>query len=126
LLIDEDLPNDLADELQRCSSAIKAIYVRDVAGMSGTKDNPLRAIAKMERRIILTTDSDFNHKADPPCTHDGIIRLVERRKHTSITAGIFQQFMLSGYRKHVKNSVTYLSKGKARIVSHDGEATYHF
>ena len=80
--------------------------------------------AKRENRIVITTETAINERAFPICSHPGIIVLALRERHEAIGARIFQRFLLSGFRKYTKDSVTYLFEEKAVVRSHDGEKTY--
>lgn len=69
ILCDENLPNAVVDKLREWG--FDAVRVT-----SGASDSEIAALAKRERRVILTFDSDFaNILAYPPKDYFGIIRL---------------------------------------------------
>lgn len=75
-------------------------------------------VAKQERRILVTTDRGLNERAFPICTHPGIIMLRFSCRHEPAAQRVFRKFLLSGLRKHAKDSVTYLSETEATIKGH--------
>jgi len=124
VLIDAAVTDPLADELME-ASCLKAEYARDIPGLCEAPDEGIMQYAKQENRIVITTETGFNERAFPICSHPGIIILALRDRHEAIGARIFQRFLLSGFRKYTKDSVTYLSEEKAVVRTHDGESVYN-
>jgi predicted nuclease of predicted toxin-antitoxin system len=106
-------------------SAIKSVYVGDVAEIKGKEDDIVKDYAVRERRVIFTTERRFaEYKV---CTNPGIIILTVRERHEAIRRRVVQKFIRSGYRKYVNNTLTHLSDGEAKITDHSGETkTYNF
>jgi predicted nuclease of predicted toxin-antitoxin system len=126
VLLDEDISGVLASAIDDYSGLLSVEYVCDMPGFSGTKDPNLLQYADQDNRVLITIDTDFNHKSCPPCTHKGIIRITTRNKHEAVQGGVLKRFLQSGYRVKVKNCVAYLSNGKVIIHSHDGMTEYQF
>ena len=101
-------------------------YVCNMPGFSGTKDPPLLKYAAENNRVLITIDTDFNHRTCAPCTHKGIIRITTRNKHEAIQGGVLRRFLQSGHRSKVKNCVAYVSEDKAIIHTHSGVEEYPF
>lgn len=126
VLLDEDISGILANAIDDFSGILSVTYVNDMPGFKGTDDPPLLKFAEDDNRILITVDTDFNHRRYPPCTHKGIIRITTRNKHEAIQGGVLQRFLRSGHRVEVKNCVAYVSDGQAIIHSHDGVDTFSF
>jgi len=126
VLLDEDISGVLANAVYNFSGLLSVRYVCDMPGFKGTDDPPLLKYADDDNRVLITIDSDFNHRSCPPCTHKGIIRITTRNKHEAIQGGVLQRFLQSGHRSKVKNCVVYVSDGKAIIHTHDGVETHEF
>jgi len=70
-LIDANMPRRSGDLIRSCGH--DAIDVRDV-GMADSPDEPIAALARSERRCILTRDKDFGNIRDyPPAEYAGIV-----------------------------------------------------
>lgn len=124
LLIDEAVPDPLAQAIQKIS-AIRSLYARDLPEVAGKDDEIVMEFANKEDRIVFTTESKF--KEFPVCTHPGIIILTVRERHESIRQRIVARFMRSGFRRYTKNNLTRLSTDQAEIEDHSGEhKTYRF
>ena len=124
LLIDEAVPDPLAQAIQRIS-AVKSLYARDVPEVTGRDDQTVMDFATRDNRIVFTTESRF--KAFPVCTHPGIIILAVRERHETIRQRVVTRFMRSGFRKYTKDTLTRLSTDQAEIEDHNGELkTYRF
>lgn len=123
VLIDAAVTDPLATELMK-ASCLKAEYARDIPTLCAATDDAIMQYAREESRIVITTETGINEWAFPICSHPGIIVLALRERHEAIGARIFQRFLLSGHRKHTKDSVTYLSQTKAIVRNHDGEFVY--
>jgi len=106
------------------ASCLRSEYVRDMPTLCDATDDAIMEYAKQENRIVITTETNFNERSFPICTHPGIIVLASRQRHEAVGAQIFQRFLLSGFRKHAKDSVTYLTDDRAIVRTHDGEDTY--
>jgi len=126
VLLDEDISGILANAVSGFSGLLSVAYVCDMPGFQGTKDPPLLKYADEQNCVLITVDTDFNHRNYPPCTHKGIIRITTRNKHEGIQGGVLRRFLQSGHRKKVKNCVAYVSDGKAIIHTHGGMETYTF
>ena len=126
VLLDEDISGVLASAIADFSGLLSVDYVCDMPGFSGTKDPPLLKYAGEDNRVLITIDTDFNHRTCPPCTHKGIIRITTRNKHEAIQGGALKRFLQSGHREKVKNCVAYVSDGKAIIHTHDGMEEVRF
>lgn len=92
-------------------------YVRDLS-LRSDDDEAVVGYAKRTNRIVVTTEMDMNEKRFRICTHPGII-VIGGNRHETIQSGSFRQFMKSGMRKAANHAVTYLTKGRARIVMED-------
>jgi predicted nuclease of predicted toxin-antitoxin system len=103
------------------ASCLRSEYVRDMPQLCEATDEAIMEYAKQENRIVVTTETGINEKSFPICSHPGIIILASRQRHEAIRARIFQNFFLSGFRKLAKDSVTYLTAGKAIVRTHQGE-----
>jgi predicted nuclease of predicted toxin-antitoxin system len=124
LLIDEAVPDPLAQAIQKIS-AIKSLYARDIPEVAGKDDQTVMEFATKENRIVFTTESKF--KEFPVCTHPGIIILTVRERYESIRQRVVAKFMRSGFRKYTKDNLTSLSTDQAEIEDHNGELkTYRF
>jgi len=123
VLIDAAVTDPLAEELMK-ASCLKSEYARDIPDLCDAPDDGIMEYAKRENRIVITTETAINERTFPICSHPGIIVLALRERHEAIGARIFQRFLLSGLRKHARDSVTYLSKGKAVVRGHFGETVY--
>ena len=123
ILLDEAITDPLADEIRRSSSAISVEYMRELP-IKGAKDPAVMDYAKANNRIVVTTETAFNERTFPICTHPGIIVLAGRGRHESFHAGIFRKFLLSGHRALAKEAVTYISKKTVRIKSHAEETEF--
>lgn len=124
LLLDEQVPRQLAAALQRASK-LDVVCVRDTA-VRGQDDQAVINYARNERRIVVTADLGISENSFPICTHPGIIILRSRQQHVAIREKLFQRFIRSGHRKHAKDAVTRLTHDEAQIKSHDGENVYRF
>jgi len=124
LLLDEQVPQQLAGALQR-PSRLDVVCVRDTA-VSGKDDQAVINYARNERRIVVTTDLGISENSFPVCTHPGIIILRSRQQHVAIRGKVFQRFIRSGHRKHAKDAVTRLRHDEAFVKSHQGESVYRF
>ena len=123
ILLDENLPFDLAEAIKKNSSAFLAI--KDMhPDLVGTEDSMMMQHANENDLIVITMDTGINEKTYPPCRHPGIIRLAARQKHKNADA--FRRFMLSGIRKHVHHCITFVSRENARVVGHEGQTIYQF
>jgi predicted nuclease of predicted toxin-antitoxin system len=123
VLIDEAVTDPLARELMS-ASCLNALYVRDIPALVEASDEAVMEYAKEEDRILITTETGINEKSFKICSHPGIIIFATRDRHESIQAKVFQKFLLSGFRKHTKDAVTYLKNKSAVVRSHEGEKTY--
>src|SRR6266436_8108653 len=103
------------------ASCLNALYVRDIPTLVEASDEAVMEFAKEDDRILITTETGINERAFKICSHPGIIVLSARDRHETIQAEIFQKFLLSGHRKHTKDSVTYVTSKTAVVRSHDGE-----
>jgi predicted nuclease of predicted toxin-antitoxin system len=126
VLLDEAITDILANVIQDYSSLLSVKYVREMPAFKGTNDPPLLKYADEEDRVLITVDTDFNHRDFPPCTHKGIIRITTRNKHEAIQGGVLRRFLQSGHRVEVRNCVAYVSDGQAIIHTHGGVETYRF
>jgi predicted nuclease of predicted toxin-antitoxin system len=99
-------------------SAIRAVYVGDMAEIRGHDDDTVMDYAKNDDRIVLTTEKRFERYK--VCTNPGIIILTVREKHEFIRKRVFQKFLRSGHRKLVKDSLTRLAQQEAAITDHSG------
>lgn len=125
LLLDESVPNPLADQLKSISTrSIKCNYVRDHPRLVGTKDPELIKYATERNMIVVTVESSMNEKSFAICTHAGIIVISVRCRHEIIRAQAFKQFLLSGYRKYARHAVTYVTHDKIVVRSTDGEQIF--
>src|SRR5260370_18787601 len=123
VLIDEAVTDPLARELMK-ASCLNALYVRDIPTLVEASDEAVMEFAKEDDGILITTETGINERAFKICSHPGIIIFATRDRHESIQAKVFQQFLLSGFRKHTKDAVTYLTSKNALVKSHEGEKTY--
>src|SRR6266700_3884291 len=123
ILIDAAVTNPLAKQLMK-ASCLNAVYVREIPHLTSATDSALMEHAKEEKRILVTTETGINEKSFKICSHPGIIIFATRDRHESIQAKLFQKFLLSGFRKHTKDAVTYLTSKNAIVKSHDGEKSY--
>jgi predicted nuclease of predicted toxin-antitoxin system len=126
VLLDEDISSVLASAIKDYSGLLSVKYVTDMPECRGMKDPPLLRYADEDDRVLITVDTDFNHRSCPPCTHKGIIRITTRNKHEAIQGGVLKRFLQSGHRAKVRNCVAYVSDGKVIIHSHDGVVPYIF
>lgn len=126
VLLDEDISGVLASAIAQFSGLLSVQYVCDMPGFSGTKDPSLLKYAEEDNRVLITIDTDFNHRTCVPCTHKGIIRITTRNKHEGIQGGALKRFLQSGHRAKVKNCVAYVSEDKAIIHTHSGMEEYTF
>jgi predicted nuclease of predicted toxin-antitoxin system len=124
-IIDEAVPDPLAREIQQMSG-IDAICVREVSAVKGRSDKDVMDYASEQRRIVVTTETAFNERAFPICTHPGIIVISTKSRHESIQQGVFKEFLGSGHRKYAKDSVTYVRQDEALVKSHEGERVYRW
>lgn len=124
ILIDEQIPNDLAEQLLEHPS-LRAEYVRHMPNLKGRDDSVLMEYARGCERIMVTAESGINERTFPICTHPGIIIFSSRRRHSDIHADIFRRFMCSGHRKDAAHHVLYLSSGSVRILYGVAESTYN-
>lgn len=118
LLLDEQIPHQLAKRLERFR-ALNCVYVPELH-LKGKDDTVLMEYARQENRILVTTDRGLDERAFPICTHPGIIILGFSCRHEPSAQRAFRKFLLSGARKHTKDSVTHLSDDSASIRGHGG------
>ncbi|MBI4461201.1 MAG: DUF5615 family PIN-like protein [Acidobacteria bacterium] len=123
ILIDEHVPEPLARAIMAMPS-VRAVYVLDTPELIGCEDDGIIAYAEKEKRITVTMERSFQRYR--VCTHQGIIVLTSRERHAEMREEVFRRFLLSGYRKYVKNAFTRLSQNEATIKDHDGEKVVHF
>jgi predicted nuclease of predicted toxin-antitoxin system len=123
ILIDEAVTDPLAREMMD-AACLNAQYIRDIPSMVGATDAAVMECAKESNRIVVTTETGINEKTFKICSHPGIIILATKDRHESIQAKLFQRFLLSGFRKHAKDSVTYLTTKNAIVKTHTGESSY--
>ena len=123
LLLDESVPNDLAEELMQHPS-LNVEYARSMPKLKGKGDPVLMKYADETRRIMVTTEYSMNEHSFAICTHPGIIVFANRKRHKDISTDLFQRFMRSGHRQRCHHAVVYLSQGQARIVEADQTETF--
>lgn len=123
ILIDEHVPEPLARSIMAMPS-VRAAYVLDTPELIGCDDDSIITYAEKEKRVTVTMERSFQkYKV---CTHQGIIVLTSRERHAEVQEEVFERFLLSGYRKYVKNAFTRLSQSEATIKDHDGEKVVRF
>jgi predicted nuclease of predicted toxin-antitoxin system len=126
LLLDECVPDKLAQQLKTLlTRSIAWHYVRDDATLRGVKDPALIKYATSHDMIVVTVESSMNERSYAICTHAGIIVICVRQQHEAVRAEVFKKFLLSGYRKHVRHAVTYLTHDRMVVRDRDGEHTFH-
>jgi predicted nuclease of predicted toxin-antitoxin system len=116
ILIDASVEDPTARALMAISS-LRAKYVADLPDLKNKADTVVMDFAIGERRIVVTADKGFNEKAFKICEHPGIIIIATRSRHRA--APVFKQFLLSGHRQQVVESVTYINETNIRVKKHN-------
>jgi len=83
--VDENLPVDVADNLNKAGFNAETVYSE---GIEGCTDSHLIAVCKNEKRILITLDNHFsNIRAYPPNECCGIIvlRITNQSKPSVLT-----------------------------------------
>lgn len=85
--IDENLPLDVADLLKRAGHDATTIFEERLGGCSDAK---VSSICRMERRVLVTLDTDFaNLRAYPPEDFAGLVVLRLKRQDKPYVLEIF-------------------------------------
>jgi predicted nuclease of predicted toxin-antitoxin system len=124
LLLDESVPDPLANQLMAIPTHCHWTYVRTEPLLKGATDPFLISYATEHGMIVVTVESSMNERAFKICTHSGIIVISTREHHEAIRCEIFKKFLISGYRKHAKHAVTYLTQTTIIVRNSDGEQIF--
>ena len=117
LMVDYNLNPAAIDGLNQIGS-VKAKRTTDYGFPQGATDNDL--IYNDKRCVLLTGDfRSIDEETYPPCKHEGIIILKERRASPEKIVACVKAFSRSGYRKETSHNVIYLWEKKAIIHKHD-------
>jgi predicted nuclease of predicted toxin-antitoxin system len=125
LLLDESVPNPLADQLMSLpSGSVHWQYVRTEPLLKGASDPTLIEYATRHGMIVVTVETAMNERAFKICTHSGIIVISTREHHEIIQCEVFRKFLLSGYRKYARHAVTYITSKIIVVRGSDGERKF--
>lgn len=119
LMVDYNLDPAAIDGLNGIGP-VKAKRTTDYGFSQGADDKDL--VYNKKRCVLLTGDfRSINERKYPPCQHDGIIILKERRASPETIVACVKAFVQSGHRKETWHNVIYLWEKKAIIHKHLGK-----
>ncbi len=109
LLLDECVDRMLADAIKALGRSLRVECVGELPFANrGYSDEDIVRYATKHRRIVVTTESRFNEKQFPICTHPGIIVIKGITHHVSLKSQMFGDLSRSGIRTRCNHAVTYL------------------
>jgi predicted nuclease of predicted toxin-antitoxin system len=125
-LIDEPVPDLLADAIASSAGVSSVEYIRDIRASAfqnakKISDDKVVDHARRNGQIVVTVETGINHRSFPICTHPGILIIGGARRHDENRIAMFKNFMQSGERAKARDSVTFLTENKARIKTHTGD-----
>jgi hypothetical protein len=119
LMVDCNLNPAAIDGLNGIGS-VKAKRTTDYGFSQGADDKDL--VYNKKRCVLLTEDfRSIDERTYPPCQHQGIIILKERRASPEKIVACVKAFARSGYRKETLHNVIHLWEKKAIIHKHSGK-----
>jgi hypothetical protein len=119
LIVDYNLNPAAIDGLNKLGS-VKAKRTTDYGFSQGADDKDL--VYNKDRAVLLTGDFEsIDEITYPPCQHEGIILLREKRASPEKIVSCLKAFCQSGHRKKTSHNVIHLWEKKAIIHKHDKE-----
>src|SRR5437660_5667841 len=113
LMVDYNLNPAAIEGLNEIGS-VKAKRTTDYGFAQGADDRDL--VYNKKRCVLLTGDfRGIDEERFPPCRHEGIIILKERRASPEKIVACVKVFSQSGYRKETSYNVVYLWQNRAII-----------
>ena len=109
LLLDECVDRRLKDEIEALGRSLRVESVGELPFANrGFSDEDVVRYATENNRIVVTTESRFNERQFPICTHPGIIVIKAIAHHSSWKSRMFKDLSQSGMRRRCNHAVTYL------------------
>ena len=115
--VDENLPRDVADYLVQCG--YDAVRV-DEQGLAGVADPGVAAVCLVERRAIVTLDTDFmDIRRFPPEHYAGILVLRPHRQTITRILSLTRRFVALLASEPLLGKLWIVDEGRVRIRPED-------
>jgi predicted nuclease of predicted toxin-antitoxin system len=111
--IDENLPGEIAELL--CQKGHEAITVVE-QNMGGENDRKIASVCRLEKRILITLDTDFsNIRTYPPEKFPGIVVLRLQKQDKSHVLNVFTSLIDLFPKQQIKSHLWIVDEKRVRI-----------
>lgn len=125
LMVDNDFGPTVAEAVNRIGSNVTAKTSIENGFPDDAEDEKL--VAHDKNWIVLTHDGNtLNERRFPPCSHDGIIIIKEKRWFPESVVACLKALRKSGKASRVAHHVTHLFPDKAIVKTHKGDEVIIF
>lgn len=121
LMIDYTFGEAVAKKLNLLGK-VRAQTTKAYGFPANVQDEEIINTLKETKHLLLTHDyNTINERRYPPCSHDGIILIMDRQWTEESIFEKMKAFCESGYRKYAHHCVTRLYSDKCKIFQHNNE-----